>query len=611
MTRRKRDESGAVAIIVSLLAVLMLSMAALTVDLGQAWVTSHDVQKSADFSALAGGVEGDLPTTTTGGTCLGGAGYLDGPAADPASPAVNDVAEYLNTNPFDFGTDASKLTNCQMSDGEVIFGEASKQADGSWKETYDATELTVVSPPQKVDFGFARIFGAQDTDIQRVATVGLFTPLLQRTLPYYAAQGCDYGNQTIAQPSNGLAANAVNLDSGSQTNNAAETALVTNPASNPPTVAYPLATPTSLEIDGSGFTGATKVGFFESGSTSAGPPPTEFALTPDMVTDTKILIPDFSSTKLAQDTWYVRIFAPDSAGVAQWSAVADKKGTLNALPLTVGAPNLVCSQGGNVGNFGSLLLNNSQGPKGETDNIAYNVATGLEHPLDYFPNPQSPWTCPLSAGDGTVLWPNDNTNCVDTKTGDVAADSAYEGLLIGVPNPNPTVPGLLTHVGANTGCAPDGTPATTVFRGITINNDTLSCFFDTSAVGDVTVGDVDAQNYTLSAPAFTTAIFTSPRFVYVPVLGTTPSGGSDKYQIIDFRPAFITDQLNSAYKNTPEATCTSSSCNGLTMTSNGKSLLSLQVIMINQAALPQCPITICQDVKKYTGKGTQQLRLIN
>ena len=45
-------------------------------------------------------------------------------------------------------------------------------------------------------------------------------------------------------------------------------------------------------------------------------------------------------------------------------------------------------------------------------------------------------------------------------------------------------------------------------------------------------------------PLLDRSIFDSPRFFYVPVFKIQPNfGGSSMYSIIDFRPAFITDEV--------------------------------------------------------------------
>jgi uncharacterized membrane protein len=49
-----RTEHGAVAVFVALLSVVLMSAAALGVDLGQAYVAKREVQNQADLAALAG-----------------------------------------------------------------------------------------------------------------------------------------------------------------------------------------------------------------------------------------------------------------------------------------------------------------------------------------------------------------------------------------------------------------------------------------------------------------------------------------------------------------------------------------------------------------------------
>jgi hypothetical protein len=196
----------------------------------------------------------------------------------------------------------------------------------------------------------------------------------------------------------------------------------------------------------------------------------------------------------------------------------------------------------------------------------------------------------------------EGTNCVDTKTGNVAADAAYEGFIAGVGSDR----GRLQNTSDGTGCGADGKPATTVLNGYTINNDTLSCFLTDDST---TLGAVTGSSYA-GPRVFSPAIFNSPRFVFVPVLGMTPSpGGSNLYQIVGFRAGFITDQAASATRTTPVGACTPSGCNGFTMSSNGKSLNSLQIVFINDAALP--PLPDLPDVATYSGSGQRVFRLTN
>jgi hypothetical protein len=135
--------------------------------------------------------------------------------------------------------------------------------------------------------------------------------------------------------------------------------------------------------------------------------------------------------------------------------------------------------------------------------------------------------------------------------------------------------------------------------GVTINNDTLTCFFTNSTVH---VGDID--NSTYAGPAVISSdIYNSPRFGYVPVLLVQPSsGGSTDYQIIEFRPCFITDQPGSAMKGDPPT-----ATNGLITDNNG--VTSLEVIFINVKALPPPPTT--NGTMPWQGAGAKILQLVN
>ena len=78
-----------------------------------------------------------------------------------------------------------------------------------------------------------------------------------------------------------------------------------------------------------------------------------------------------------------------------------------------------------------------------------------------------------------------------------------------------------------------------------LNDDLLTCFLTDTTTE---LGDVARANYT-GDPVFSSAIYDSPRFAWVPVFGKlATSGGSARYQIVDFRATFITDQPMSATK---------------------------------------------------------------
>ena len=586
MNRYTRDERGAVAVVFGLTAVLLLTMCALGVDLGQAWAQKRQVQASSDAATLAGaGISGnDLPAPSAGKICTYGTG------ATSSDPATQDVARYVASRAYTpviapaavnggvVSAMASQLTDCKVSNGEVFYGIPTyHKSTKTWTLAYNKNQLSLVSPPSKVDFGFAGILGINNVNVAGQSTVEIRSPKMS-TLPFYAFNGCDYGPQTLQQPNNGQSASTVLLASPDDTNAATLTTItpVSYPVDNSPTLE-------PLTINGSGFTGVTQIGFFESGNATTGPPPvTSTSFT--VVNNSKITMPDIPTQARGvagvQEFWYVRVMIG-----GKWSAVySGSHGGVLTPMLTIGDPPLVCAQGSSSGNFGTLLLSHAAYNGADAVGAA-NVALGLTNTLAIYPTGgPSDGTC-SSAQTTTVLWPTDGTNCVDTDTG-MSAKVAIGRL--------PRASASAAVGGNQYLLKPRARPsARTAARrgdhrgqGQTVNNDTLTCFFlsPTTHVSDVDGDPTNPGGYT-GPPLISDAIYDSPRFGYVPVLNVQPAnGGSKKYQIVDFRACFITDQPGSAIKGDPPGSAT----NGITLDSNG--VHSVQVIFLNGNALPNPPV---------------------
>ncbi len=570
------DEEGSVAIVVGLLCVVLLSFAALTVDLGMMLVQKSEVQQDTDQAVLAGAHGTNLPGTPVG-TC----GY--GVRASVSDRAVVDVARHFEAESWSPTPTQAQLADCDLTNGEVLYGTLKKTAAGQVLQ-YHPHQLTVVSPERTVDFGFAKIMGFDSAAVTGSATAAISSPAVS-SVPFYAFTGCDYGRQTIAQPNNGHANNSPLLSFATDLNIATVSAVATSPVTTPPTVMT--GVDTGLEITGLSLLLASQVGFFESGVSGAGPAPitvpsSEFAVSGL----TRIRLSSVpAQVRNVPGSWFIRV---KIAG--KWSSAA------LAPRLLVGEPTLTCGQGSNEGNFGSLLLANSQ-VNGQGDQVAMNIAAGLEHTVAVHPSPQSDWTCSTSQS-RAVLWPEEGTNCVDTRTG-MIANSAHAGLIAGVSGNQGFQAGRLANVSAGTGCAESGLPSTTVVSGVQVNNDTLTCFLTD---GTTNVGSISSANYA-GGPVLSPKIYSSPRFMMIPVLGRQPgNGGSAKYQIVALRPAFLTDQPNSATRTT-----TALASNGLTLDHRGE-IESVQIVFLNAAALPTMEST---NVTPYTGSGPRVLRLID
>jgi hypothetical protein len=176
------------------------------------------------------------------------------------------------------------------------------------------------------------------------------------------------------------------------------------------------------------------------------------------------------------------------------------------------------------------------------------------------------------------------TNCVDNGTG-LTAETATAGLISGVTSTAGTFKGRLDAAGDSVcnrslrSVIVNGVSKST--KPILINDDTLSCFFNND---QTQVQDIALKDYK-GGPVVDCRIFDSPRFFYQPVLQVRPGkGGSDHYSIIDFRPAFISQQDATATRNTGPT----DSNTGVTI-DNG-SLTQLDVTFFNPKALPDdCP----------------------
>ncbi len=308
-----------------------------------------------------------------------------------------------------------------------------------------------------------------------------------------------------------------------------------------------------------------------------------------------------AAVSAVEDVWYIRV---QTAAGGRWSARSE------AQPLRIGNATLECSGTSNDGNFGTLTI-----PRTDTSNstgdgwLPVNMAVGLQAPLTLavYPAP-APDTCgaapAIVSGVPTPgLIPG--TNCVDTDTG-LPANSATNGLIAGAG-------GHLGRLDKNTtpGCGADSADrnarwVTGIGPGSTsdysINDDLLTCFLTDDTT---TLNTIVQRNYNGGA-VLTEDIFRSPRFMWIPILKVEPfSGGSNKYSIVDFRPAFLTDQPLTANRvNNLLGTVTDH--NGLTITNDD--ILTAKVIFFNAKALPDTADPSLPSTP-YLGFGTKILRL--
>jgi hypothetical protein len=576
MRREEAHEQGAVAVLVALLCVVLFSVSALAVDLSNAFVRTRDVQRQADFAALAGGA--DLSTERSGTV---------------PSAVVNAVRDQLNGDagmnlPQDdagqTAVTASDLVDADLTNGEVRF------ANGG---------LQVIAPEVRVDYTFARIMGFDQGNLSREATVGLFSPGMG-VMPVYAVSGCDYGLQPITDPASGADPTIPPLAHDSDSNATTLTSVT------PQEVALH-ATGVSIEVVGKDFVDVTKVGFFRSDDDDPDlveevvatdfSPPQPGGYTKNGKGSVTVTVPD--AVAGTEKAWYIRVY---SANVNEWSA------RQTAQPFRVGEAVLECTSDASDGNFGTLKLPRNT-PTQDSSWLPVNFADGLEAPLSLAIHENSAADGLCSDGvNGAVVSvkPNlrEGTNCVDTDTG-LPANVATDGLI----NGSSGYPGRLAATESSTseggGCAPDGStaPRTVSTPGNkTINDDVLTCFLTD---GSTSLYDIARPDYSGGAK-LSPDIYDSPRFYWQPVLKAEPANGSSsKYSIIDFRPGFITDEsvLPGSIQNSGTATAD----NGILI--QGNQIKQLKVVFFNADALPAHDSG--QVLSPFLGVGPKILRLID
>jgi Flp pilus assembly protein TadG len=555
--RRPGDESGAVAVFVSILAVVLLSVAALGVDLGNAMNRKQLTQNSADFAAI--GAANNLPDTSTA--------------------TVQMVADYLNENqPTSDGNSAcnsdagSTITTAMLTDGVEANGEVTFPSG--------TTRIRVLSPSVRVAFGMANVMGYDDTCVQSVALARIASGSIGMA-PFYATDACDQGPQVLKSDAGGpsIPFSVPQLAHDSDTNASVLSATDPNPNPNQIPVAAtgapdgPTITLTGTSL---GAAAVNAVGFFNSDQAA----PQVVTPAAQSATSLTAVVPNAVASR--QDVWWIRV---REASTGTWSA------RLEARPLLVGEATLSCDPESASGNFGSIDF-----PWGGNDlqDLEKSIRDGARPPMTI-----SPWTTmPLPADNTCNTHPDGvistdtlsmpDTNCVLSVTG-LKANPAYDGFL---KNPD----GKLLEDTSDL-CQSQGRPARGPYNE---NSDVLSCFLRND-----TLKLSDAVSYTGSDSLFVQEIWESPRLIFVPKLDHDPTG-TKWMPIVGFIPAFITDQPTGASR--PSPLVTGATDNGLVV-EHPQKLRAIRVFFFSMEALPTPPDGV--ELQDYFGSGKKVVTLVN
>lgn len=536
---RPRDERGAVAILFALLAVVLFGVGALAVDIGHAYAKRSLEQTDVDLAVMAAASKLD-----NGGACN--------------QAVIDEAVSFL-----------SKADNAVPAQYPIDLGGTPGDKDGyiscnNWK-------VDLWAPSSRVDFSLAGALPGAPSgiDVDAHAAAQIKAARAQATLPFFAVQGCDKGQQSIRN------------DSGPSTGVPPLTPATGSPANSATFTISPTGVPTgttsqNLTLTGSGFNNASNVYF--SNGTGANYIATIPAPTPTNAT-TSFTVGVPSEVLAIDDTWYVRVLIGSKLSKES-----------EAQPFTVGPPKLYCGAS-NEGNFGTIDL-----PRTDTNSftLQWNMIKGIEPTLAIHPNPNG--QCDGQPGSvQSKLTPVNGTNCVATEPGLKIAET-NQGLVSGKGGYS----GRL-DTDSTSNCSRSNNSARTVatVQSIHVNDDLLTCFITNGAsIQNLVAGD------SVGTQALSSAIYNSPRFFWVPVLKTDPTTGNKWWPIIDFRPGFITDQSLTATHAAPGSI---SPLNGLVADASGIS--EVKVILFDAKALPEFAPTVGGEAD-YTGTGPKALVLV-
>lgn len=548
--KRSRDDRGATAVLFAIVAVILFGVGAFAVDIGQAYAKKSLEQTDVDVAVMAATAELDNP-----GGC------------NPE--VVTKATEYL-----------TKADNEVTGQYPIDLGGSPGDQDG-YIECKD-WRVKLWAPASRADFALIPAFKAllpgatvpDHVDVDAYAAAQIKAARGAATLPFFAVQGCDSGQQSIRNDA-GPPLPIPPLYQGDPPNN---TIAFTIAPDNTPSGTSSLQV--TLTATASTFDALDQVGF-----TGAGGPPYHYTVPRSQfvsASSTSITINVPSEVLAVDDVWYVRVLVG-----SKWSKTAD------AQRFTVGPPKLYCDNS-LEGNFGTIKI-----PRSDTSSfpLQWNMIKGVEPTLAIHPAPNGECSDqPLSVESKTS--PVNGTNCLATEPGLKIAET-NQGMVTGAGGEK----GRL-DADSTSDCSRynDSSRTSATVKGFHINDDVLTCFITNGAsiqnlVDSRVAGDPGYQ-------ALSSDIFDSPRFFWVPVLDTDPSTGTKSWPIIDFRPGFISDQDINATNGAPGSI---SALDGLTTDANGIS--EVKVILFDKSALPEFAPTVGGEAD-YTGSGPKALVMV-
>jgi hypothetical protein len=586
LSEKSRSERGAIAILVAILAVVLFGSAAMAVDLGNAWSRKRAVQKQVDISALSAGWM--LPMTV----------------ANKSSIAAK-VAEYLN-DADNHARGQAVVTADQLIDGHQTNGEVIFQDDAGAPCTDKCTQMRVIAPQARVDFGLAAALGMSHVEVQRDATVRVVSelPPASKTLPFWLPTGCGFG-PTEADTTQGGTTDP--------TATPTATATTTAPRFQPDAGQVGTHTLSGAAITPVGYMGSTTVsGYSVSGITGGGikkvtlraypPSGTSYVDFAAQTTATGGALPSFqvaqSDITNTPGDWYVWALAQKQNSFTYSSNYLIIRVTGGPAPTATATPTAaptgvsVGCIGQDRGNFGQLDSPRYEGGSKQT-RFKRNIAKGIDHTLAPYVFAEGQTERKQCDEPGYILpgaslddIARNGNNCIVGDTGN-DGPGTYDGLVTGLGD---GTTGRLDVAHGHTTCAGRSDK---VMDGHVINNDVLSCFLRNGA----TLADISASSGVNTA-MIDPAVMDSPRFVWLPVVYAYDRAQKSFQPIRQFVPGFITDETQ---------TTGATDANGLEI--DGNSVKVLHVFTFNRDVLP--PLEESQTTDYDPALGGTIVRLVN
>ena len=478
--RRRRDDSGTIAVMVALMSMVILGMAALAVDMGQVYAKRASLQSAVDQAVLAAAVK------------------IDGNSGPCTAEAQSTAKSFLIKNWIDQGGDPKTI-------GDIDLGGSA--SDGNGYMTCTGWRVDLWAPTAKVNLGLARAVSSQTSiNVPAHAAAEIKSPKMA-TLPMYISQSCVAGSQiSITDPPNGQAA-AITPPDFPETGltNAISYAGQLSPNRFLDADIASGATDITVKLQGDKYVAGDNIWFTNHDNLSV---KHSVAVPSADVDRNQTTIPLPAAVTSSPGIWWVRV---ERGGVFMADA--------EARSITVGDIGL-CN-GELSGNFGTLVLARSD-PAHE---LVKNIILGAEPELTI--NPSSAVPCPVAQSETS---PNSPTDCVSTKPG-FPGNELTTGLIFGIAGLNGRLD-VDTAPGCSRSNSSSRTPGT-----YALNDDTLNCYLVNGAsINDVRLGGP-------TRVGLSGEIVSSPRFFRIPVLPEDPTHGtSTNYPITGYYYVFITTE---------------------------------------------------------------------